>query len=447
MDIGVATITAFVDKRTPSEVSEDDLLKVAEQLKHWYSHVKSVQNFISVIFLNSAFTQSKMSVEEKEAYANTYLFAFREDHTPEDTERRCTFFPELAALTHAFRQHIPLLNGETIGNFSPMGTRGIPVSGLALLAIHVMPLGCLKCGGQLLGFHQLFLPDEDDGAMNVRLALLALKHNRQLILQMEINPEQKWEAFGGGAETRYVDGVFRALQTIQGRRVNTHNITGYYFTNYGPSPSLQILKLDNAVLDFLDGARNDASAAWSRVVASGWLRPKGEEGKAADETTVMYWHNRVYRRMFELPDNARLFVTFLARANDWHLIALFLAKVLLMDQSRIDLFRELGTRFARHILTVERGSLGFYYQFRRAKEYERLRWLLCSALEYTQKAGIEPLFTYDEYIFAFEHPADTYHSWKLARDLIAIRILEVLHKEGVQLPETSFADDESDESE
>jgi hypothetical protein len=52
------------------------------------------------------------------------------------------------------------------------------------------------------------------------------------------------------------------------------------------------------------------------------------------------------------------------------------------------------------------------------------------------KSDIEHvMFTYDDFILAFEHPSERYSQWRLARDLISIRMLELLHQNKFDLSE------------
>src|SRR4051812_17267288 len=115
IDIGLATLTVMSGERRLVDLTEDELRAAAEQLKYWYSAHNAARNYISTVFTNSHFTQPSMSQEQREAYADRYLFAFLNDHPAQDGEPHCVYFPELAAVERAYRQHIPLLNGEEIG--------------------------------------------------------------------------------------------------------------------------------------------------------------------------------------------------------------------------------------------------------------------------------------------------------------------------------------------
>ncbi len=454
VDVGVATLAAFSNRRRVEDVTPADLEHAAAYLKDAYCHYKPVQNFISSIFTNSHFAQFAMSVEAREAYADEMLYAFRQDRIAEHQDAHCVFFPELAAQMDATRQHIPLLNGVGIGNFSGRGRAGIPVSGLALLAIHALPLGCYKCG-HLLAFHQLTDPSDDDGSrLNLSLARKALAANRTAISMMTPgSTDGELPSYGSAFRTRYVDLILQVQQEIRDReatrnqRIKINNITGYYFTNYGPSPRLEVVRLDNAVFDFLDAAQQDAKAAWQRVVHAGWQPPKETKGAVPDGENVFTWRNAVYERLFRLhldTEKSR-FIYDLARANDWRVIELFLRKVLQMDQERIDTYRELGERLANYALRQNQ-PVSFYHEFSRVTKYDKLRAILRRAAEKMLREGSEEiLFSYDNFIDAFEHPSDGYRQWRLGRDLIAIRMLEILHQHQLDLSELPEAQPEPEE--
>jgi CRISPR-associated protein Cas8b1/Cst1 subtype I-B len=239
----------------------------------------------------------------------------------------------------------------------------------------------------------------------------------------------------------------KAYKTDARTHTNFANITGYYFTNYGPKPDLEIVRLDNTVADFVQTVEQDDSQAWRRTVYLGWQRPKGQENDMPTNDNIRTWRNDVYESLFELPQKSHVFLRHLQRGQDWQLIELFLRKVLLMDQARIDMYRILGDRLVAYILEYEQGSSGFYYRFAREYNYSKFHRLIRSAEEKMLKAGAtQPLFTYDEFIFAFEHPGDQRHQWRLGRDLISIRILEVLYAQGVDMSDAPDDSDQTDDT-
>lgn len=444
VDVGVATITAMSGKRSPLDIDIGDLEQVATRLKEDYSTLKKLRNHISSIFLNSWFVQPSKSEEDRRIYADEVLFAFRPDR-PALVGIQCSFFPEKPAVTYIHRQHLPLLNGDGIMNFSASGTAGLPISGEALLAIHAMPLGCMKAG-YLLAFHQLQPPNQTEFDMTLAIAWQNYQQNRIALQQMRLDDSIEMPNQGGFKRTRYVASLLRVQQQAHRRRVTElNNITGYYFTNYGPKPLLELVRLDNDIAEFINVAQQDATTAWQRAVHQAWHLEKGENPNDITEEATVTRRNDLYEMLFDLPRNARRFIGRLAHTRNWQLIEIFLRKVLHMEQERIDTYRKLGDKLAEYMVTYEGDSMGFYYAFSRENDYARFRRVLRRAAERMVKANApDPLFTYDEFIAAFEHPSQGYSQWKLGRDLIGYRVLEMLSERGVDT--TQLPDDDLDEA-
>ena len=80
VDVGIATIVAFVDKDSPDELVEADLEAVADYMVHNYPK-NPLRAYLTVVFPNSGFTQPAFFKQpEKQAlYAEKVLRSFRED--------------------------------------------------------------------------------------------------------------------------------------------------------------------------------------------------------------------------------------------------------------------------------------------------------------------------------------------------------------------------------
>ena len=441
VDVGVATICAMSNKKRPSDVTHEDLIDVAERLKAYYLYHPAMNHYTRVLFPNAAFTQPSMTAADKVAYADQNILGFQQDRLAEEGDACCTFFQELAAYRKADRTSLPLLTGRETINFSPMGIPGLSVSGLALLAIHAMPAGTFKCG-DLLIFHQMGdLNDSSAHAMMQRLANRAWKRNLGNINLLINVDDSKMPSYGGAFRTRYVDEIIHAREEIRERNVNMYHITGYYFTNYATSPSIEILHLDNAVLDFLNVAQQDASDAWRRVIRRGWQTIKGEKELPTNFDTGTR-RNHVYERLFELPKQSLNFIHMLkpTQGGSWELIEIFLRKVMLMEQRRIDLIRDMGDRLAEFAVTHTNQPLSFYHRFSRAKGYGEMLAVLRSASETLIKQNVL-LFTYDDFVRVFEDGKDERKFWRINRELIAIRMMEQLHHNNVQITEEDLPTD------
>src|SRR5712691_1420760 len=166
LDVGVATVAAFSRKSDPATLTDTDLGKVADYIEVNYT-VQPLASFLTVSLMNSDFTQPayKDNIERKQAYARRVARSFGSDVSV--SEEICVFTgrPALGLPLslkegkdqlppgRAYRQHIPLITGEKIINFSAWGDPGLPISGEALLCLQFFPMGCRKCAGRLLAIH------------------------------------------------------------------------------------------------------------------------------------------------------------------------------------------------------------------------------------------------------------------------------------------------------
>src|SRR5512145_2997915 len=150
VDVGVATITAFADKNDPSEVTKEDLSRIADYMEHQYGK-NPMKSFLTVIFPNSGFTQPAFDKqpEKRATYASEVLRGWQRETTLDES---CVFYGT-PAIARVFREAIPLIGAISAFNFYAEGASGLPVSGEALLAIQAFPLGGFKCSGRVLIIH------------------------------------------------------------------------------------------------------------------------------------------------------------------------------------------------------------------------------------------------------------------------------------------------------
>lgn len=439
VDVGVATITAFAEKGDPAEVTADDLNKIAAYIEREYSK-NPMKSFLTVVFPNSGFTQPAFDKqpEKRAAYAIAVLRGWNDDVVT--STEKCIFFG-IPAIARAYREAIPLIGAESGFNFYTEGQSGLPISGLALLAIQAFPLGGVKCSGRVLVMHA------DDPALTYRLAAQALKSNRRylnLAAQADKFEDAKYP------RTQIIDRLLHA--EIERTDDGVCSVTAYHLTNYGTNAAVEIYHLPLQITSFLAEA-TDAKyrSAWQRVVERGW------EGNVAqperDTFGLPARRNVLYEDLFALPRDARRFLrTYILRMprvqkskddpragyhllNDlelvsWSLTTLFLKEVMNVDETRIEAIRAMADRLADYI--DEQGDQRLFktllYGGSRGQDYQELRMRLIRA-DYDQIASHTPLFTLDQFVAVFEN-SDNQYTWMLARDLLLIRIIERLHERG-----------------
>lgn len=478
VDVGVATITAFVGKNDPSKLTHEDLDAIANYMARNYI-VDPLKSFLTVAFPNSGFTQPAYdkNPEKRKQYAAKVLRAFEPDK-PKLNER-CVFTGQPAValsldvddkLTpgRTFRQHIPLITGEGVINFHPYGDAGLPISGEALLAIQAFPLGCAKVAGRLLAVHA------DDPTFTFKFARRFLEGNRKAIQTAQEGGQKKLPENPYRASTLLIETLLEIEKELEiAERKQAVSITAYHLSNSGQGVSLDIYHLPMEITDFLkEVMRPDYRQSWDAIRARGWEIVQGKRFRRGEEESeekqAQPTYNVLYEDLFRLPGNAVGFIRryFLrvpvkikkpgdprgtyslkteAHLVSWKLTELFLRKVMLMEKSRLEQIRNLGDKLAEYIRTEN--DRRFFHSFLTVDHYSNLRALLIRLSVALLKKGQSPVLTLDSFIQIFEEGEDLPRTdWRLARDLVLIRMIEKLYELGwiqahvEELPEPEFVD-------
>jgi CRISPR-associated protein Cst1 len=439
LDVGVAVITAYADKTNPTDVTENDLAKIATYIEREYGK-NPMKAFLSVIFPNSGFTQPAFDKqpEKRVAYARSVLLGWRSELPVLD--ERCVFF-DIPAISRVYRETIPLVGAESGYNFYAEGASGLPVSGLALLAIQAFPLGGVKCSGRVLIMHA------EDPELTYYFASQALRANRaylNLAAQAAKYDDAKYP------RTQIIERLMQAEVERQDRDVGS--ITAYHLTNYGTNAAVDIYYLPLQITRFLSYI-TDATyrSAWQRLVGQAW------EGNAVEPERDVFnlpaRRNVLYEDLFALPQDSRRFLrTYILRTprvrkskddpragyqllNDldmvsWPLTRLFLKEVMNVDETRIEAIRTMADQLADYI--DEHGDQRLFrtllYGGNRGVDYQELRTRLIRA-DYDVLSDDKQLFSFDLFLAVFEN-SNSQYTWVLARDLLLIRIIERLHERG-----------------
>lgn len=460
VDVGVATIAAFVGKRDPTSITEADLDKMADFMASQYV-VDPLKSFLTVAFPNSGFNNPAFSKTpaKRDQYAERVLRGYRVGMP--QLKERCVFtgspavgmaFSDNLPPGRAYRQHVPLLTGEGVINFYPWGDAGLPVSGEALLAIQAFPLGCAKCGGRLLAVHS------DNPDLTQDFAAAFLQENRRALQLAQQAGSKKMPEAKSSAKTLLIETLLKVEQNRQDEALELGpcSVTAYHMSNLGATPSLDIYHLPLELTDFLrEIVSPDYNVEWRAIAQRAWRlaqpkkKGKGQVGGEQEEDTRPQ-RNMLYEDLFRLPANARQFVRryFLripirtyheddprrayslrneAELVSWKLTGLFLRRVMNMDQDRIQHIRELGDRLADYV-RQENDKRFFRDFFEHRYSYFRMA-LIRANLAHVQR-GKPPLITLEPYIAIFEEGDEiAAPDWRLARDLVLIRMVEQLYQQ------------------
>ncbi len=467
IDIGFATITAFVGKRQFADLNTQDLQQIAAYIEANYVR-QPLRSFLTVAFTSNAwFAQSAFNPDrpglspEQRAEAQQKRQHWAERHLRQwalaiaNTEP-CLFTGLPAAgleLSQKLqpgrvgRAQMPLLQGDDAINFFINGDPGLPMAPEAILALQTMPLGCAKVGGGLLAVHC------DDEQLTIGFANQFLQRNLSDIAKAQAAGEEKLPGSPRSLKTLLVETLTDILnRQLQEEEYRQHRpaITAYYFNN-GQSPFLEIYHLPLQITGFLLAVQTPTyRRIWNELVKRSWqtVTTTGKRGKAAKPTEPQF--NYLYEDLFTLPEQAARFVrTYFLRipdlkrpANDprhsystsrevelisWPLVELFVQEVMLMTDDRVAILKELGDKLADY--TRHQGGKRFFRQFfttQRSNDF--LTLLNKTNIEYTRyKRGAETLFTLDGFLTVFMEGEEVLRSdWRLMRDLVLIRMVEQL---------------------
>ncbi|MGC1378522.1 MAG: hypothetical protein WA821_19985, partial [Anaerolineales bacterium] len=458
VDVGLATITAFANKDSPEELVEADLEAIAGYMAEQYTK-NPLRGYLTVAFPNSGFTQPAFfnQPEKQEAYKKSVLTAFRASAPRlEETDFFLGLPVAQVALDvdghlppgRAFRQHIPLLTGEDVINFHPYGDAGIAVSGEALLAIQALPLGSAKCGGRLFFVHS------DNLEIMRYFAERFLEENKLAIHMAQQSGNEKMPEPAHKYRTLLVEMLLEALrrQLEQQSFGQPFSLTAYHLTNSGQGVDLNIYHFPNQVILYLrDMLSATYSAAWKELVHRAWEITKAKRGETqAPEPARNYLYEDLFGVADDVPRNAPRFIrTYFMRqafrfAKDkidprgsyslqsesalvsWKLTEPFLRRIVHMEQQRIENIRQMGDALAAYI--QQQNDKRFFRNFYVIGRYDYLRNVLIKANTEHVKRGNKPFLALDSYISVFEEGEELARvDWRLARDLVLIRMVEQLY--------------------
>ncbi|NJO84299.1 MAG: type I-B CRISPR-associated protein Cas8b1/Cst1 [Blastochloris sp.] len=469
IDIGLATLAAYAGKRTLNDLTVGDLERAAQYIEANYvrpplrGHL-TMAFTSNAWFIQDAFNPDKPGLppekrKERQAtrdrWANHHCVSGR---SVRRIVRRFCVFTGLPAATKELsgklapgrigRNQMPLLQGDDAINFFTGGAPGLPIASEALLALQFMPMGCAKVGVGMLAVHA------DSPHLTVAFAREFLKRNQEQVLLMQAAQEDKLPGSPRALKTLLIEVLLeielkrRRDEQVQQR---TASITAYNFNN-GKSPQLVIYHLPLQITGFLSAVQTPTyKEAWQRIEQRSWQQVQPKVNKKGEVTeAALPKHNYLYEDLFALPQAAARFVrTYFLRwpqrrrfEDDprthysprteqdlihWPLVQLFLKEVLTMSEERIDQIKVLGDKLAGY--TRSQGGKRFFRQFFvTQKTNEFLALLLKTNIAYTKfTQGRDTLFDLDTYVDVFMDGDDLLRpDWRLARDLVLIRMIEQL---------------------
>lgn len=469
VDVGIATLCAMRGKEDPRELTLEDLDQAADLMADYYFS-GLMTSYLTCVFMNSAYVQPNMSNEKRKEYENRVLRAHRFFSSGSDVTK-CPFSSkEPSASIH--RGQLPLLTGEDVLNFYPAGRGFLPIYGPYLVALQALPLGGRRTEGRLLVAHA------DETALTLEFARKYLADNQRLLglvksggLPKKSGPTLELEREHAAGESKnrpkYPDAkasrsliaydlmeIYRTRTDIAFANRWDISLTAYWLSNSGQGASLDIFHIPSEVVRFLRKADSaEYGRQWRKLVNGTWRVPSGQGkkgptiagGPGRSGNHVLSDLFAIYENGFlDFPACRRFLQRYLLRINrqwgggedadipemtDLSLTELFLKEVMGLDQKRVESIKAFADRLAAHIRASN--DRGLFRNLVFAKRPWEMRNALTKAQRNQAKDRGELLFGLDEYMEIFEaDDAVGNFDWGLTRDLVSIRLVENLHREG-----------------
>lgn len=437
VDMGIATLAAFSSRERPEDITLADLERFATYTERAL-RTRALRSHASVLFTtNIPYLQPSFPQDRRDANAREILRAFA--LVPGDPGIVCVYCGRSAIrLTtesgRAYREWVPLLTGQGVVNFAPYGQHGLAICGHCVTALQALIIGAPSCEGRAL------VVSADDASQLIALIRDWLPDIQKRIHLSEVSGDKikTWKA----PRTRLIERLIE-FDRRDGLMKAPTGFTLYHVTNDGRGPTIDIHYLRQPIVQFVRLAQAGAyHAAWYYISSRKWM---DDEKRAVDREPQSderpYWRNALYEDLFRLPDNAagllhRYFFSLqLASIQSvpmgrhvslWRLTQLFVQEVMGMEDGRIQVIRALGDTLADEIVTEN--DRGLFRTTVQATRYFTVRRALLGVSSRRLQRGEPPVVSFEDFLTIFEVGEELPRTdWRLAWDLVLIRLIDRLH--------------------
>lgn len=437
LDMGIASLISFSGREHPEDLTPDDLEKFACYAEQAYFSPE-LASYLTVLF-TSNFINPSFSAERKVSFVKEIVRSHK--NRPDPDLAPCTYCGR-PSVRRAHRDLVPMLTGREAVNFFPGGAPGLTICGNCILALQALSIGSPMCSGRSL------VISCDDPNLTLGLIKMWQPEIRKRI-QLSQQTQQKLPPL-----TRPLTRTINALATIEAQQEDGtfSSMTVYHLSNSGQGPQVEIHFLPSSVVRFVQRAKAARYfAAWRQIVHRGWEVPagpkKGQKGEGPKEIA----RNYLYEDLFTLPDRSGRFVRtyFLRKATQyaqgpgdprsdytgwkdyipglWDLTSLFLQEVMAVDVKRIEAIKKLGDTLADEIATENDRRL--WWRVYSADGYRHVRLAMIQASKRRLQRGSGPVISFDAFLEVFEEGDELPRvDWRLAWDLVLIRVIEKLYE-------------------
>lgn len=479
IDVGAAVLTAHAGKSRPEEVTADDIEAFIKDAVEFYISPAMAGFLTFSVFSNAPFAlvqdvKKPATFPRRRDLLNRYLHLWQlkpndpilVDEIPADSDEMCRFSND-SALIRVSQQFIPMIPGGNTYNFFPEARALLPISGWCLLALLAMPMAMLTSKGKAFVVHSY-----DESLLLALTKKFMAKNYATFQMQgLEKMPNYK------NARTHLIEAL---LMVAREKPVNA-SVTAYHFVAGGASPDIDIIPLQSMVIEFIVSASRRYERAWNEIIFRAQRMEKAskkEEDADSDSVKQIEYAemNYLYEDLFTLPANAPTFLRrYLLRQPShskdkqdprhaynalkerevisWDLIGLFLEKVMHMDKERLEAIKQFGDRLAQYIQDHDARVYGKLYNSK--GDYDFRRELIRVANAAKEKSAVT-LIPYDEFIKVFfiedevgdrvnpDSGFGVHADWRLAMDLLIIRIIEQLSNDWIANNRTILEDTEKE---
>jgi len=461
VDVGIATLCAMAQVSSPDDLTLENLDQAAEEMACYYFN-GSMGAYLTCVFPNAGYVNATMTKEKRDEYKQRILYAHRSKPDAKTSGKNCAFSGESA--THLIdRAQLPLSTGAGILNFYPASSGGCYIAGPYLTALQALPLGGRRADGRLLIGHA------DVPEITLALARRYLEDNQRYLHLTSINEgdaiarSKPWAnkyPDASAPRTLLLSDLSDILRTRKVAKGPT-SVTGYWLTNSGQGPALDIFTIPSNFVRFLELVGNkNLTGQWNRMLARGWAgyessnagasgkrttakkaaakKQSGGIGPGRSKNQVLEDLLAIFSDGFVYPEAAQRFVRvhLLGAAGNtehirspqtWRLTELFLTEILGMNSEKISQIRLFADKLAKFIQDEHDGKKLLRAILFQADQPWKLRRALVNALTRHFRSNDTLLFDFNEYINVFEaEDAVRISDWSLIRDLLTIGIIEKL---------------------
>lgn len=438
VDMGIASLMVFSHREKPTELTSGDLEKFARYSEDAYFSPE-LASYSTVLF-TSNFINPSFTAEKKKEFVQKVLRI--QKATADPALPNCAYCGR-ASVRRAHRDLVPMLTGREAINFFPGGAPGLALCGHCILALQALSVGAPMCSGRAL------IVSADDPELILLLVKTWQPEIRKRV-QLSIQTGQKLAPL-----TRPLTRTVEALSDIdleRGDASSSSSISVFHLSNSGQGPQVDIYHLPSVVVRFVQRAKAARySGVWKELVRRAWEVIPKRKGEKSAEGERKPARNYLYEDLFELPARSAEFVRtyFLGRAKQyaggpgdprhnykgwkdyvpglWDFTCLFLREVMAMDVGRVDAIRKLGDALANEIAVENDRRL--WANIYRATAYWQARKALIQASQRRLRRGLAPVLSLDEFLGVFEEGEELPRvDWRLAWDLVLIRVIERLYE-------------------